>query len=81
MSDEMFGRIRDIIVDVLAIEPEEITPEANFRDDLGADSLDLVELIMAFEDEFEHQIPDEDARQILTVGDAVKYIEERQKEL
>ncbi len=80
MSDAMFEKVRDIIVDILAIDPEEITPEANFRDDLGADSLDLVELMMAFEDESGQRIPDEDARQLLTVGDAVAYIEKRMQE-
>ncbi len=73
----MFERIRDIIVDLLGVEPEKVTLEARFREDLGADSLDLVELVMAFEEEFGGAISDEEAQQIKTVGDAVRYIEER----
>jgi acyl carrier protein len=70
-------RVRDVIVDLLGVEPEKVTPEARFREDLEADSLDLVELIMAFEEEFGGEISDEDAQQITTVGEAVAYIEER----
>jgi acyl carrier protein len=70
-------RVRDIIVDLLGVEPEKVTPEARFREDLEADSLDLVELIMAFEEEFGGEISDEDAQKITTVGEAVAYIEER----
>jgi acyl carrier protein len=70
-------RVRDVIVDLLGVEPEKVTPEARFREDLEADSLDLVELIMAFEEEFGGEISDEDAQQITTVGEAVSYIEER----
>ena len=76
MSDA-FEQIKEIIVDLLGVEPEAITPEASFRDDLGADSLDLVELIMEFEDTFGGTISDEEARSIETVGQAVEYVEER----
>jgi acyl carrier protein len=74
MSDAVFEKIRTIIVDTLVVEEEDVTPEANFRQDLGADSLDLVELIMAFEEEFEGRISDEDARGIMTVQQAVTYV-------
>ncbi len=76
MSD-VYERVKDIIVDILAVDEDEVTSEASFREDLEADSLDLVELIMAFEDEFGGRISDEDARSINTVGDAVSYIETR----
>ena len=70
----MFERIRDIIAEQLSIEPDEITEESSFIDDLGADSLDIVELIMALEEEFDMEIPDEDAEKISTVGDVIEYI-------
>ncbi len=70
-------KITDIIVEQLGVKREEVTPEASFVDDLGADSLDTVELVMALEEEFGIEIPDEDAEKIQTVGDAVKYIEEK----
>jgi acyl carrier protein len=73
-------RVRDIIVDLLGVEPEKVTPDARFREDLEADSLDLVELIMAFEEEFGGEISDEDAQQITTVGEAVTYVEQRMAE-
>ncbi|ABB13814.1 MULTISPECIES: acyl carrier protein [Carboxydothermus] len=73
----VFERVKKIIVDQLGVEEDEVTMEASFIDDLGADSLDIVELIMAFEEEFELEIPDEDAEKIRTVGDAVNYIQER----
>ncbi len=72
------NKVQDIIVEELGSDPGEITPEASFLDDLGADSLDTVELVMAFEDEFGIEIPDEDADDIQTVQQAVDYIEERQ---
>ena len=72
-----FEDIKAIIVDVLGVDPEKVTLEASFREDLEADSLDQVELIMAFEDKFGGEISDEDAQQIGTVGDAVAYIEKR----
>ena len=72
-------KITEIIVEQLGVKPEEVTPEASFVDDLGADSLDTVELVMALEEEFGIEIPDEDAEKITTVGDAIKYIEEKAK--
>jgi len=75
MSDT-FEQVKLIIVDLLSIDEGKITPEARFREDLEADSLDLVELIMAFEEKFGGEISDEDAQKITTVGEAVKYIED-----
>ena len=77
-------RVAKIIIEQLNVNEEQVTPEASFLDDLGADSLDLVELIMAFEEEFKEEfedaeIPEEDAEKLLTVGDVVKYIEEKEK--
>ena len=72
-------KITEIIVEQLGVKPEEVTPEASFVDDLGADSLDTVELVMALEEEFGVEIPDEDAEKITTVGDAIKYVEEKSK--
>lgn len=74
-ENSTFERVRVIIIDQLGVSPEEVTMEANFRDDLEADSLDLVELIMAFEEEFGGEITDEDAQRILTVGDAVTFLD------
>lgn len=74
----IFERVKNIIVEQLGVDEDEVTPEASFVEDLGADSLDIVELVMAFEEEFDMEIPDEDAEKIRTVGDAVKYIQERQ---
>ena len=68
-------RIKEIIVEKLGVDMADITPEASFTNDLGADSLDTVELIMEFEKEFDMTIPDEDAEQIATVGDAIDYVE------
>ena len=73
-------KITEIIVEQLGVKPEEVTPEASFVDDLGADSLDTVELVMALEEEFGVEIPDEDAEKIQTVGDAIKYVEEKAKQ-
>ncbi|MDP8230499.1 MAG: acyl carrier protein [Candidatus Gorgyraea atricola] len=70
-------KVKSIIAEQLGVKPEEVVPEASFIDDLGADSLDTVELVMALEEEFGTEIPDEDAEKITTVGDAVKYIEEK----
>ncbi|MBC8264826.1 MAG: acyl carrier protein [Anaerolineales bacterium] len=72
----VFEDIKAVIVEVLGVDAEEVTLEASFREDLEADSLDLVELIMAFEDKFGAEIPDEDAQQITTVGAAVAYVEQ-----
>lgn len=73
-----FEKVKSIIVEQLGVEEDEVKAEATFIDDLGADSLDIVELVMALEEEFELEIPDEDAEKIRTVGDAVKYIEDNQ---
>ncbi|MCX5697333.1 MAG: acyl carrier protein [Candidatus Omnitrophica bacterium] len=70
-------KVKSIIAEQLGVKVEEVVPEASFIDDLGADSLDTVELVMALEEEFGIEIPDEDAEKITTVGDAVKYIEEK----
>ncbi|HKL75372.1 MAG TPA: acyl carrier protein [Halanaerobiales bacterium] len=75
MADTL-DRVKSIVVEELAVDEEEVTAEASFIDDLGADSLDVVELIMAFEEEFDLEIPDEDAENIATVQDAVDYIKE-----
>jgi len=70
-------KVKSIIAEQLGVKPEEVTPAASFVDDLGADSLDTVELIMALEEEFNIEIPDEDAEKMKTVGDVIKYIEEK----
>lgn len=75
MSD-IAQRVKDIIVEQLGVNPDEVTPDASFIDDLGADSLDTVELVMALEEEFDAEIPDEDAENLKSVGEAIKYIEE-----
>ena len=77
MNQEIFAKIQEIVADLLDIDPETIKPESKFQADLGADSLDLVELIMEFEEQFGGEISDEDAQKITTVGEAVKYVEER----
>ncbi|AVQ28152.1 MULTISPECIES: acyl carrier protein [Fusobacterium] len=71
----MLDKIREIVVEQLGVDAEQVTPEANFVEDLGADSLDTVELIMAFEEEFDVEIPDTDAEKIKTVQDVMDYIE------
>ena len=75
MSDTAEARVKEIIVEELGVEADKVTPNASFVDDLGADSLDTVELVMAFEEEFGIDIPDEDAEQMRTVGDAISYID------
>jgi len=70
-------RVKTIIAEQLGVKPEEVTPQASFVDDLGADSLDTVELVMALEEEFGIEIPDEDAEKMTNVGEAVKYIEDK----
>ena len=72
-------RVRDLIVEQLGVNAEQVTPEASFIDDLGADSLDTVELVMAFEEEFGIDIPDEDAEKMTSVKDAISYLEENSK--
>ncbi len=77
MSTE--NKVKKIIVDQLGVSDDEVTPEASFVDDLGADSLDTVEMVMAFEEEFSIEIPDEDAEQIKLVKNAIDYIEKKVK--
>jgi acyl carrier protein len=77
MSEPTEARVREIIVNELGVEPEKVTDDASFVEDLGADSLDTVELVMAFEEEFGIDIPDEDAEQMRTVGDAIKYLRDK----
>lgn len=70
-------KVKDIIVEQLGVNPEQVTPEASFIEDLGADSLDTVELVMAFEEEFGAEIPDEDAEKLTTVGAVINYLKEK----
>ncbi len=77
--DAIFEKVKEVIVDQLGVEDEAVTAETSFIDDLGADSLDLVELIMALEEEFGIEIPDADAEKVVTVGDVVNYIKENVK--
>lgn len=76
MADNIADKVRDIIVGQLGVNPEQVTPEAKFIEDLGADSLDTVELVMAFEEEFGIDVPDEEAEKLLAVGDVIRYVEE-----
>ena len=73
----MLDKIKSIVVDQLGVDEDQVTEDASFVDDLGADSLDTVELIMAFEEEFDNEIPDEDAQKIKTVKDVIEYIESK----
>ncbi|GKV67767.1 acyl carrier protein [Sporosarcina sp. NCCP-2716] len=75
----VLDRVTKVVIDRLGVDESEVKPEASFRDDLGADSLDVVELVMELEDEFDMEISDDDAEKIGTVGDAVSYIEEKTK--
>jgi acyl carrier protein len=77
-NDEIAERVKSIIVEQLGVSMEEVTPKASFIEDLGADSLDIVELIMALEEEYDMEIPDEDAEKIQTVNDVISYIQEKQ---
>ena len=77
MGDEVASKVRKIVADHLGVEEARVTEEASFIDDLGADSLDTVELVMAFEEEFGSEISDSEAEKILTVGDAIKFIENK----
>ncbi|MCE9608704.1 MAG: acyl carrier protein [Chthoniobacter sp.] len=80
MSDKTIEeKVKDIIVEQLGVNPEQVTPTASFIEDLGADSLDTVELVMALEEEFGQEIPDEEAEKLQSVGDVTKYIEESQQ--
>jgi acyl carrier protein len=72
-------RVKNIIVEQLGVNTDQVTPDAKFIEDLGADSLDTVELVMALEEEFGQEIPDEEAEKLQSVGDVIKYIEEKQK--
>lgn len=76
----VLDRVKSIVVDQLGVSEEEVTTQASFVEDLGADSLDVVELVMALEEEFKIEIPDEQAEKIITVGEAVKYIEAHMSE-
>lgn len=78
VADALFEQIRELIADRLGVEVDKVTPEASFKDDLGADSLDLVELVMELEDEFDLEISDEDAEKINTVQDVLDYIKAHQ---
>jgi len=79
MSDKSIeSRVKDIIVDQLGVNADQVTPEAKFVEDLGADSLDTVELVMAFEEEFDIEVPDEEAEKLQSVGDVVTYITSQQ---
>ncbi len=80
MSEATESRVREIIINELGVEAEKVTDEASFVEDLGADSLDTVELVMAFEEEFGIDIPDEDAEQMRTVGDAISYLRKHSQE-
>ena len=80
MSQEaIFEKVRSIVAEQLSVDAAEVKPESNFQNDLGADSLDTVELVMALEDEFETEIPDEDAEKITTVQQAIDYVSARRK--
>ncbi len=72
-------KVRDLIVEQLGVSPDEVLPEASFIDDLGADSLDIVELVMAIEEEFDLEISDDDAEKMQTIGDAITYVDEKTK--
>ena len=74
MADDIAVKVREIIVEQLGVNDKDVKEEASFMDDLGADSLDTVELVMAFEENFDIEIPDEDAEKISTVGDAIAYV-------
>ena len=75
-SEQVFDKVKEVIVEQLGVAEDSVTEEASFIDDLGADSLDIVELIMALEEEFDIEIPDSDAEKVVTVGDVVDYIKE-----
>ena len=77
MAGKLEERVKEIIVEQLGVNAEQVTPEASFIDDLGADSLDSVELIMAFEEEFGAEIPDEDAEKLTSVGKVIEYLKEK----
>ena len=74
MADEIASKVKEIIIEELGVDAEKVTNDASFVDDLGADSLDTVELVMAFEEEFDLEIPDEDAEKMRTVADVINYV-------
>ena len=76
-QEEIFEKVKEIVIDRLGVTEDTVTNEASFVDDLGADSLDIVELVMALEEEFEIEIPDEDAEKVVTVGDVVEYLKDK----
>jgi acyl carrier protein len=80
MADNIQEKVKDIIVEQLGVNPEQVTPEAKFIEDLGADSLDTVELVMAFEEEFGIDVPDEEAEKLQSVADVIRYVEENSAE-
>jgi len=80
MAESAEAKVKEIIINELGVDPEKVTAEASFVEDLGADSLDTVELVMAFEEEFGVDIPDEDAEQMRTVGDAINYLKSHAEE-
>ena len=80
MADSIEDKVKDIIVEQLGVNEEQVTPDAKFIDDLGADSLDTVELVMAFEEEFDIEVPDEEAEKLTSVGDVINYVEKATSE-
>ena len=78
--DDVYGKIKEVVAEVFSIDEKELTLETNLVDDLGAESLDIVTLLMEFEDTFDRKIPDEDAEKLITIGDAVNYIIDLSKE-
>ena len=76
-QEEIFEKVKELVIDRLGVTEDAVSTEASFVDDLGADSLDIVELVMAIEEEFEIEIPDEDAEKVVTVGDVVEYLKEK----
>ncbi len=78
MAEDIESKVKDIIVEQLSVNEEQVTPEAKFIEDLGADSLDTVELVMAFEEEFGIEVPDDEAEKLQTVGDVLNYVKQRQ---
>lgn len=80
MSSTVYDKVKKIVAEHLGVDEAQVTPQATFVDDLGADSLDMVEIVLAFEDEFHIEIPDEDAEKISRVGEAVDYIKAHQEE-
>jgi acyl carrier protein len=80
MAEDIQQKVVDLIVDQLGVDADSVTPEAHFIDDLGADSLDTVELVMAFEEEFDLEVPDEDAEKLETVSDVTNYLKKRLNE-